>query len=83
MFNALGAQTDDGFISGAHPSILEGFFGGLLVVQIAQNNTWAANNQLTGCIIGSDLFAVWGNDARLNTRNKCSRRTEGNICGMS
>lgn len=82
MLNALGAPAHDDFISCAHPSVLEGFFGGLLVVQVAQDNTWGADNELSGRIVGSNFFAIWGNNAALNPRKQTARCTQEDVSGM-
>lgn len=83
VLDILRAQPNDGLVSRAHPAVLECFFRGLLVVQVPQNNTWAANDQLTGCVICGHLLAICVDDTRLDAGYKGARRTEEDVVGMS
>lgn len=85
--NVLGAggrvDADDGFIASVQPPITEGFLSGLLVVQVAQDNVGAANDQLTRCIISGEFLARLGRyNASFDAGEQAARRAQQDILGM-
>jgi hypothetical protein len=80
---ALRADTYNGLVSSAHPTILECLFGGLLVVQITQDNAWTSDNKLAWCVIFCDFFALWCHDSSFKSRDQGARRTEEDVVRMS
>ena len=52
---AFGRLPEHGFVSSAHPAILKGFFGGLLVVQVSENNRRRSNDEFAWLIVACDL----------------------------
>jgi hypothetical protein len=80
---ALRAETYYGLVSGAHPTIFECLFGGLVIVQIAQDNTWTSDNELAWCVVLCDFFAFWCHNSCLESWNQSARGAEEDIVRMS
>jgi hypothetical protein len=82
VLHALRTQTDNSLVSGEHPSVHECLLGGLFVVQIAQDDTGAANYQFAWCIVCCDFFAFWCHNAGFEAGDQGAGGTEEDVVGM-
>lgn len=79
MFLAIGTQTDDGLVTGVHPPILESFLGCFFIVQIAEDNAWAADHEFTGGVVGGNFLVLGGNDAHFDAGDQAAGRSQEHI----
>lgn len=73
MFGSLGSFSDDGFVAGAHPAILEGLAVRLVVVQVAYDDARGADEEFARLVIAGDFVAFDRDDARFEGWEKRAR----------
>lgn len=72
MLVAFRTQADHGFVTCTQPSVLEGFFVGRLVLEVAENDAWATNDEFSGCVVSGYFISFWGDNSCFDPRNKAS-----------